>query len=449
MKWNLTLALALIIRLVGPPAGAYPLDSAEDTGITRLEAYRLAATHAMKGRFLPTGALLRSRSIRLRLLEHSDFQIPSPDAQLSQRLKELLGSDAAGYGIALLDVTDPDRPLYAGFNAQRVQSPGSVGKIIVALGWFQAMADVYPDDVKARRRILFHTPVVANGFIIRDEHDVPFWKPGDTRVEQRPLAEGDRANLWTYFDWMCSSSSNAAASMLMSHLVLLKHFGKDYPVSEQRAAEFFEKTSKTELQRIFLDAIQGPVRRAGINLDQLRQGSFFTREGKRRVPGTNSVATARELLQFAVLMEQGKLVDRFSSLEIKRLLYLTERRIRYASHPALDDSAVFFKSGSLYSCRAEPGFDCGKYRGNVKNYMNSLAVIETTERKPRLNYMVAVLSNVLRKNSADVHQTLAMRIHRMIEAFHPESGAGPRGPERERPSVPTGEEAPITTSSGE
>jgi hypothetical protein len=117
-------------------------------------------------------------------------------------------------------------------------------------------------------------------------------------------------------------------------------------------------------------------------------------------------------------MDQGKLVDVFSSREIKRLLYMTERRIRYASSPALYDSAVYFKSGSLYSCKKEPGFKCKKYHGNVKNYMNSVAIVETPAGVNRLYYLVTLISNVLYKNSAVDHQTLATYIHRLIEADH-------------------------------
>ncbi len=118
-------------------------------------------------------------------------------------------------------------------------------------------------------------------------------------------------------------------------------------------------------------------------------------------------------------MEQGRLVDEFSSRELKRLLYMTERRIRYASSPALKDAALYFKSGSLYSCKKEEGFKCGKYKGNVKNYMNSVAVVEYPAGGPRLYYMTTLISNVLRKNSAVDHQTLATRIHRLIEKAHP------------------------------
>jgi hypothetical protein len=163
-----------------------------------------------------------------------------------------------------------------------------------------------------------------------------------------------------------------------------------------------------------------------LDLQQFRQGSFFTRYGKKHVPtGYNSYATARELMRFILLMEQGKLVDIFSSREIKRLLYMTERRIRYASSPALYDSAVYFKSGSLYSCKEEPGFKCKKYHGNVKNYMNSVAIVETPAGVNRLHYLATLISNVLYKNSAVDQQTLATYIHRLIEADHPPAPATP------------------------
>ena len=121
-----------------------------------------------------------------------------------------------------------------------------------------------------------------------------------------------------------------------------------------------------------------PVTRNGLDLEMLRQGSFFTVTGKKIVPGAgDSYGCARELMRYLLRMEQGRIVDVWSSREIKRLLYVTERRIRYASSPALVDAAVYFKSGSLFECRNEPGFICRPYAGNVKNYMNSTAIIES------------------------------------------------------------------------
>ena len=156
------------------------------------------------------------------------------------------------------------------------------------------------------------------------------------------------------------------------------------------------------------------------NLEKLRQGSFFTRQGKQRVNGGgNSYGTARELMRFMLRMEQGRLVDEFSSRQIKRLLYMTERRIRYASAPALRDAAVYFKSGSLYSCREEEGFTCKPYAGNRKNYMNSVAIIESPAAERRLHYIATLVSNVLRRNSAVDHQTMGTRIQRLIEKANP------------------------------
>ena len=124
-----------------------------------------------------------------------------------------------------------------------------------------------------------------------------------------------------------------------------------------------------------------------------------------------SGATPLGLLTFLVRLEQGEVVDRWSSLELKRLLYMTARRIRYASAPRLADAAVYFKSGSLYRCQPEEGFECGRYRGNVFNYMNSVAIVEKPDGDV---YLVALMSNVLRVNSAVEHQTLATFLDRIL-----------------------------------
>jgi hypothetical protein len=237
----------------------------------------------------------------------------------------------------------------------------------------------------------------------------------------RPIRDGDAASLWEYLDWMLSASSNAAAGMLMREAMLIRQYGSAYPPTDEETRRFFAETPKKELTELYRATFYEPMTHNGFDLDNFRQGSFFTAVGKARVPGPGSShSTARSLLQFALLMEQGKLVDDFSSVQLKRLLYDTERRIRYASAPRLQDAAVYFKSGSLYSCKPEEDFSCGKYKGNVKNYMNSFAIIESPATGRRLHYMVMLLSNVLRKNSAVDHQTLATRIQRLIEQMHPE-----------------------------
>jgi hypothetical protein len=416
MKHSRVLISFVGLILAAGSAHTYPLDQSGKTGITRLEAYRMAATGPMRGEFLSPGALLPAKNIKLRMLDYPNVDLPAPDPDFTAQIRKLLGADAPRYGVSVLDLSDPANLRYAAVHDGMAQNPGSVGKLMVTLAFFQALADVYPDDVRARERLLKNTILTANGFIRKDSHVVPFWSPGDSEVTMRPIAEGDRANLWVYLDWMCSSSSNAAAAMVQSQLMLLKHFGSDYPVSQKKADDFFSKTPKKELTSIFLDAIQAPVTRNGLKLAGLRQGSFFTREGKRRVPGTSSTSTSRELTRYMLRMEQGRLVDHWSSLEIKRLIYLTERRIRYASSPALLDSALFFKSGSLYGC-LKPG-GCNKYEGDRMNYLNSVTGVQSTDRKQSIYYVAVVLSNVLRKNSAVEHQALGTQIQRLMEAQH-------------------------------
>ena len=289
---------------------------------------------------------------------------------------------------------------------------------MVALAIFQALADIYPDDIKARTKTLRNSMITADIFSVYDHHTVRFWDPESKIITSRPIQKGDTASLWTYLDWMMSPSSNSAAAMLQKNLISLVHFKKRYPASPEEDQKFFNETPKKELSEIFLEAIQTPVTRNGLDLDAIRQGSFFTHEGKKQVPGTSSYATPRALAEFSLKMEQGKLVDEYSSLQLKRLLYMTERRIRYASAPALKDSAVYFKSGSLYSCQPEEGFKCGKYKGNKMNYMNSIAIVESPAGDYELNYIVTLVSNVLRKNSAVAHQTLATRIQRLLEKYH-------------------------------
>jgi hypothetical protein len=227
---------------------------------------------------------------------------------------------------------------------------------------------------------------------------------------------------------MLSASSNAAASTVMRELMLLVHFGRDYPPSDAERERFFRETPRSELGALLARAMHEPVSRNGLDIERIRQGSFFTSRGKQHVPGVTSYADARELMRYLLLLEQGRLVDAFSSREIKRLIYMTQRRIRYASSPALADAAVYFKSGSFYRCRPEPGFTCRKYQGNVENWMNSVAIVEAPAGERRYFYLVTVMSNVLRKNSAVEHQTLATRLHRLIESAHsqpqPASAAG-------------------------
>jgi hypothetical protein len=448
LRWVACWVVSVAVLASAARAVAYPIDGAEDTGIARLEAYDLATRGEGRGKVLPLGALLPDGKVQLRLLGRPDFAVPPASPELVAALRAVLAGDAGAYGVALLDLSQPGAPRYAEVNSGQAQNPGSVGKVIVALALFQELAEAHPTDIEARRRVLRDSRIVADSFILTDEHLVPFYSPGPDgqsgKLSHRPVALGDAANLWTWLDWMLSASSNAAASTVMKQLLLLAKFGAAYPVDDVTAEKYFASTPKAELSALLTNTIDSALRKNGLTPGRLRQGSFFTRKGKELVPGGYSVATAGELMRFLVRMEQGKLVDPFSSREIKKLLYLTEPRLRYSASPALDYSAVYFKSGSLYSCRPESGFVCEKYKGNRWNFMSSIAVVEGFAYRPEIQYVVVVLSNVLKKNSEEVHRELAGRIHEIIVSFY-DAKLVPEVLEPKTPAIATspGVQAPL------
>ncbi|MSR15253.1 MAG: hypothetical protein EXR86_11945 [Gammaproteobacteria bacterium] len=398
---------------------AYPLDSYEVTGIGRLEEARRVQAGELPGTKQPAGGLLTRNEVDLRLTAQRDLELPLIDPQFTRQIVGLLGGYADRYAIAVLDLSDPTAPRYAEHQGNVSHNPGSVGKLLVALGIFQALADLYPTDLEKRWQVLKDSPVIADEFVISDSHTVRRWDRATERLIRRPLQPGDPGTLLENLDWMLSASSNSAAGSVMKHGMLLKAFGTRYPVSDAEGKAYFREHLKSELSAVLADFVEAPVTRNGLDLTQLRQGSFFTRVGKQKVQGKNSYATARELMKFMLRLEQGRLVDEFSSRELKRLLYSTERRIRYASAPALFDSAVYFKSGSLFGCQPEPDFVCRAYQGNVRNFMNSTAIIEGPAKERRVHYIVTLMSNVLRRNSAADHQSLAAKIHRLMLADHP------------------------------
>jgi hypothetical protein len=406
-------ALAAAALCAGP-AFAYPLDGYPETGIRRLEGLRLANEGAVKDVKQPPGAMLGLKEVDLRLAGQT-FDLPAPDPEFTRQVSAILTGSMDAYGLAVLDLTDPAKPRYAEHRGDAKQNVGSVGKLVVALSLFQALADAYPNDIEARKRVLRDTVVTADGFSQSDHHTVRIFDPKTKTLTRRAVQIGDRATLYEWLDWMLSPSSNSAAGMVMREAMLLRQYGKAYPPAEAEIKRFFDQTSKSELTALFGRTFGEPMTRNGLDLAMLRQGSVFTATGKQKVPGIgDSYGTARELMRYLLRMEQGRIVDEWSSREIKRLVYVTEHRIRYASSPALAEAAVYFKSGSLYECAKEAGFTCRPYAGNVKNYMNSTAIIESPATGPKLYYMSTLVTNILRKNSAAEHQALATRLQQLF-----------------------------------
>ncbi len=392
---------------------AYPIDGFATTGIRRLAWLQTVVAGSTQGPPLTIGQKRSIDDIRLRLAdtEAALEALPAPDPNLQARLDSLFGPRDPSYGLALLDIT-PGRPVrYAGRQQDRLFPPGSIGKLAIAAGLFAELARRFPDDVEARAQLLRSRRVIADDWIIYDEHDLPIYDPVTGSFELRPARQGDEFSLYEWLDHMVSASANSAASTVWKELVLMRQYGAAYPPSVEEEARFFRETPKARLSQLAMPLVNEPLRAAGIQASQFQVGSFFTRNGKQRVPGIGSGATPRGLLTYLLRLEQGRMVDPWSSLEIKRLLYMTAKRIRYASSPQIARSLVYFKSGSLYRCGPEPGYNCGKYKGNLENVMNSVATVETSDGRL---YLVALTSNVMKKNSAVDHQDIAGDIELLL-----------------------------------
>jgi hypothetical protein len=259
-----------------PPATyAYPIDAYEKTGIGRLEYMRRVEEDLIKGTKQPKGAVLPSEEVDIRLLGKPEMELPKNDSVFKRQTDGLLGRHVDRYAVSVLDLSDVDNPRYAEINGEVVRNPGSVGKIVVALGLYQVLADLYPDDIGARWKVLRDTQIVADDFIISDHHPVRMWDRGNQKLVRRPLKIGDTGSMMEYMDWMISPSANVAAATLTKHGILLDHFGKDYPVGASVADDYFANTPRAELTKRLTTFIQAPVTRNGFDLKKNSPRQFF------------------------------------------------------------------------------------------------------------------------------------------------------------------------------
>ncbi len=288
-----------------------------------------------------------------------------------------------------------------------------MGKLVVIAGLFNELKKIYPDSFEERQALLRTKFVRAGKWALYDTHTVPFFDPETEKFSRRTIQENDVFSLYEWADHMLSASNNGAASVVWREVILMHEFGKDYvTLTEGGANEYFSATPRSQLMELAVQVVNQPLADAGIAEDEWKLGSMFTSEAKKIIPGSGgSSASPFGLMKYLIALERGKIVDVESSLEIKRLLYMTATRIRYASSGSLTGAAVYFKSGSLYQCREEEGYTCQQYMGNVNNYMNSVIIVEHTDGTM---YLVALMSNVLKKNSAADHNALASKIDRAI-----------------------------------
>ncbi len=395
----------------------YPIDGYEYSGIKRLKRLEMINTGEISdGTKIPSGALKSLSDIKLLLKDRKNIRLDDffkSDEFLQQRINGMFRGLDRSYSLALLDISDPDSIRYAHRNENLGYQPGSVGKIAVLVALFDQLNKIYPDSYEKRVELLKTREVKAGQWGLTDEHTVPIFNIDTKKLVKRQVIASDVFSLFEWADHMMSVSNNGAASIVWREALLMHAFRDKYPsLSQEDADAYFKNTPRSELTNLANDVVNLPLRELGIGHDEWRLGSFFTRGANNYVGDKGgSTGTPLGLMKFLIQLEQGKVIDEASSLEMKRLMYMTDRRIRYAQAAALKDAAVYFKSGSLYKCDRVKDPNCGKYKGNVFNYMNSVAIVEHPDN---CNYIVVLMSNVLGKNSASDHMSLALSIDKFI-----------------------------------
>jgi hypothetical protein len=404
----LAAALVLVLAVIPWRTGlSYPIDGVDKTAIRRLvRLQRMDSAKLVKT--LPYGSRHSLPYVRLNLMDRPlDSNLVARDSAMEERLEDLIPNRGRAYSVAILDVTAGREPRYLERNADRGYQPGSVGKLAVITALMCELENVFVDDVEARWDLLKNKVVRGGEFAVYDHHTIPEYDPETERYSRPKVNQKHEFSLYEWADHMLSVSNNGAASVVWREAMLMRVFGEKYPeLTQEEADAYFEETNRRELSDISHSVVNEPLRHLGIGFDEWRLGTMFTRGASAIVPPQQgSIGTPRGVMKWMAALESGRVIDQASSLEIKRLMYMTDRRIRYAHSSVLDSAAVYFKSGSLYGCKQ--GTNCEKYAGNRMNFMNSVCIVEQPDGN---RYLVALMTNVLGRNSAYDHQLLAKGI---------------------------------------
>jgi hypothetical protein len=395
----------------------YPYDGYERTGIKRLKWVEDVKSGKIESNRLRPGAFYPLSSIALNLTDrkvnlNSNGTLDT-DPSLQSKVDGLFRGLNPNYSMTILDMS-PGQPLrYAEHRPSAQYQPGSVGKLVVLSAFFNGLKHVYPGDFNKRLELLKTKQIKAGKWAISDHHTVPVYDLDTEKLVKRKVRDTDVFSLFEWVDHMVSVSNNGAASVVWREALLMHIFKDKYPsLTFDEAEEYFKSKPKSELSEFAISTVNQPLRDLGITEDEWRLGKFFTSGAGSYIPGKGgSIGTPIGLIKYVLALEEGRIVDEKSSLEMKRLLYLTDRRIRYAYSHKLDSAAVYFKSGSLYSCDRKKNPNCSAYAGNVYNYMNSVAIIEHPDGT---RYAVCLMSNVLNKNSANDHLALADKVDNLV-----------------------------------
>ncbi|WP_204345862.1 serine hydrolase [Psychroserpens algicola] len=405
--------IVIIVLLAFGFMAFYPIDGYDTTGIKRLYQLRKFQIDSVPYKRIPSGAYKTLDDIKLNLISRSDSidELLTLDADFTKDMGRLF--PGTGYSASIMDMTNPEKLRYAAFRENTGYQPGSVGKLAVLLAVMNQMAKVCPDSWEQRKMYLRDIKVTSRYWGLGDHHTIPVYDIEKDKLIKRKVVATDEFSLYEWLDHMVSVSNNGAASIMYREAMLMAAFGSDYVnLTADKAEQYFKDTPRDSLTNLAHTVVNEPLRKLGITEDDWRLGGMFTRSADKYVGRKGgSIGTPKGLMKFLVQLEQGKVVDRESSLEMKRIMYATDRRIRYAKSSRLDSAAVYFKSGSYYKCDRVKNPNCKDYAGNVFNYMNSVIIVEHPND---VNYIVCLMTNVLNKNSAGNHMYLASKIDDII-----------------------------------
>jgi hypothetical protein len=394
--------------------GMYPIDGYKRSNIARLLDIQRTLDKGEAYKRIPYGAFGSIDDIKLNLQALANVPLDDllkEDEQFSKAIARITPGGA--YSLAVLDISDPNNLKYAAHREDVGYQPGSVGKIAVLNAVFDQLAKIYPDSFSDRIALLCNKRVTSRYWGTGDHHTIPVYDVKNAKLTKRQVVASDEFSLFEWLDHMVSVSNNGAASVMYREAMLMAAFGKDYAnLSQVDSEQYFVNTKRDSLTNLASDVVNNPLRELGITEDDWRLGGMFTDPAGKYVGRKGgSIGTPKGLMKYLVQLERGAVIDDSSSLEMKRILYITDRRIRYAGSPRLDSARVYFKSGSFYSCDKTKSTPCGDYAGNKFNYMNSVI---TVEHKNGKKYIVCLMTNVLSKNSAGEHLYLASAIDKVI-----------------------------------
>ncbi len=307
MKTFITFTFIALSTLVATMI--YPIDGYDSTGIKRLYRLQKMEKDSITNKRIPNGAYLKLNDIKLNLLSRKQDSLGAllvEDPEFARAIARI--TPGGNYSLAVLDMSDPENLKYAAHRENAGYQPGSVGKIAVLNGFFNELAETYPDDFALRTGLMCNKRVKARYWGTGDHHTIPIYDIEKDKLTKRQVVASDEFSLYEWADHMVSVSNNGAASVLYRETMLLDAFGRDYAdLTEEESENYFVETDRDSLTSQANRVVNQPLRELGITEDDWRLGGMFTRPAGKYVGREGgSIGTPKGLMKFLVALRTRK-----------------------------------------------------------------------------------------------------------------------------------------------